>query len=182
MKKIIVLIIFGISILMNSCIKDNDVINIDSTNEQQNSLKEGSTNLEYLYTDVSYDPISGEVYVVVLGCWWPSYNCLPEVVITPSTKGSSEKLLNAYNDFINKFNNDEVSIFFSNGDYLTLFPALKDMEDIVEGLRTKEIVLHYDIGKENGFDHYIGLPKGVDYHSDWRDKVKCVFQIDNRLD
>ncbi len=181
MKKIIIFIGLGVALLVFSCNKENDIKINGKTSVQHNVSKEDPVALEYLYKYVEYDPFGDTLYVIPLFCAWPPVNCLPEVIITPDAKQCSIEVINAYNDFIQKFENGEISLFFSKGDYLTLFPKLKDMQDVVEGLCSGEIILHHDISKQNGFDYYIGLPDGVYYLSSWSGKEKCVFQIDNQL-
>jgi hypothetical protein len=103
------------------------------------------------------------------------------VIGAGGTTKSSDQLNSVYEVFLNKFNTNHTNEFFTTGDYLTLFPQLINMPDVVEGLSESSIILHHDVGSEDDFDYYIGLPTGTDYLSNWEGDSKCVFVIDNQI-
>ena len=117
---------------------------------------------------------------IVLGCEIPSKNCLPTVIITPPQKSSDVALKAAHTDFVEKFKNNKIADFFNAGDYLTLFPQISKLPDALNGLKKSDIVLYHKIGANDGFDYYIGLPKGIKFSSDWKGLEKCVFVINNK--
>jgi hypothetical protein len=114
---------------------------------------------------------------IILGCAWPSWNCLPTVVITPEQKTPTN---DAYKDFIEKFKSNNLDEFFALGDYISLFPNVANLPEVVREIVASKINFYYEVGTD-GFDYYIGLPKEVDYHSDWTGQEKVVFVIDNQI-
>ncbi|OQX82270.1 MAG: hypothetical protein B6D64_00885 [Bacteroidetes bacterium 4484_276] len=176
-----ILLSLAISLLILGCSKEHpDNINVNSNTS---TLK--SSDMEMLYLIYQYDDWGNYIGVIVLGCWWPPDNCLPTVVITGSAPndGSSsseaDPTKTAYDDFICQFQNNNVDEFFASGDYLTLFPELNNMPDVVTGLSNSDIILYHEVG-EDGFDYYIGLSDGTDYSSDWIGNESCVFVIDDQ--
>lgn len=182
MKKYIIIVLV-LSLIVISCSKGNIIKTNDETtiNNDNKNLKESSNNMRMLYYWTIFDEFGSPVDVIILGCWWPPDNCLPTVVISGNSQECPAPTKNAYDDFINKFTNDSVSSFFTNGNYLTLFPELVNMPDVVQGLSNSTIILHKDVGKNDSLDYYIGLPDSVDYLSNWQDLQKCVFVIDNKI-
>ena len=119
----------------------------------------------------------GGIDIFILGCAWPSSNCLPTVVITPDERTPTNE---AYNDFIEKFKSNNLDEFFAVGDYISLFPNVVNLPEVIREIVASEINFYYEVGTD-GFDYYIGLAKEVDYHSDWRGQEKVVFVIDKRI-
>jgi len=182
MKKSIVFVLI-LSLLAISCNKENILKTNDETaiNNVNKNLKESSNNMRMLYFITIFDEWGFPIDTIILGCWWPPSFCLPTVVITGNSQECPVPVKNAYDDFINKFTNDSVSSFFNYGDYLTLFPELANMPDVVQGLSNSNIILHKDVGKDDSCDYYIGLPDSINYLSDWHGAQKCVFVIDNKI-
>ena len=180
MKKIFYTLILIISILfISGCTKEN--INIKDSVKPPTLKESQNPKMRKLYSFYYINGLGQGPGQIILGCFWPPMACLPTVTIyaNPIDDGSIE-VKNTYNNFINAFNNNKINEFFSSGDYLTLFPELIYMPDVIDGLCSSKIILHYDIGSDDGFDYYIGLPDSVNYLSDWQGEQKCVFVIDNQ--
>lgn len=172
--KVLIIACFFVTII-SSCNKEKDIIS-DSQTSAANinpALKQTDASLRTLYATPCLDPLGNVVSWIVFGCWWPANNCLPTTYVSSS---SMEK---ANENFINNFNNNTIDEFFKGGDYLTLFPELKKMTEVVNGLVSSNIILFHEIGKDDGLDYYIGLPKEIKYLSDWKGREKCVLVVDN---
>jgi len=157
-----------ISLTILGCTKEKD-----ETNQlpKGDIHKSGAPVMELLYV-IRYN---GEIIWCI--CDSPPYNCLPPVIITPSKSPGA----NAYTQFIQAFTNNDTRKFFSSDASKFLFPNLQLLPDAVLGLQNGEIVLHYIKGTNDNFDYYVGLPKEVDFNSEWDGMEKCVLVIDNSL-
>jgi hypothetical protein len=187
MKKYLYLLLFVIfSILEQGCDKNDLNPSIEKKadlNINKSVLVEGNVNEKApdLRTIIMWPLTDAFGHIIgwnILGCTWPSTNCLPTVVITPPD-GDKSPTEEAYIDFIDKFNRDRIEEFFSEGDYLSLFPSLTNMPDVVKKFVDSDLNLYLEIGKD-GLDYYIGLPIEIDYKSDWRGQEEIVFVIDKQ--
>ncbi|MDO9258032.1 MAG: hypothetical protein Q7U54_21140 [Bacteroidales bacterium] len=164
--QLFVMLISLIALTLNSCKKESD------TNLTVQEIQKSVPTPEKMR--------SLHHYSTVYYCGDPAENCLPEVIITPPQKSSSNSLKYAYSDFSEKFKNKDIAEFFTNGDYLTLFPEIKQLPDALSGLRNSNIILHHVVGEKDGLDYYIGLPKNINFSSDWKGLEKCVFVINDK--
>ena len=157
--------IFFIAITFTSCTKEDETT---STIEQISVVKTApKPEMRTLY-------MAGPI---VLGCAEPPANCLPTVIITSTQLKSTSNLDIVYNNFIGKFNNGKANEFFKSDDYLLLFPEVNSLPNVLIELQNSDIKLYCQKSKQDGFDYYIGLPKNVDFNSDWKGLEKCVFVV-----
>lgn len=150
---------------------------IGCTKEKDNSIAIEQENV-FKYVQpmrALYQPSPG-----VYGCAEPPRNCLPTVIITSAQLKSTSKLDVAYNDFIDKFNKGKVNEFFTSGDYLSLFPQVNSLPNVLNELRNSDIKLYHQKNKQDGLDYYLGLPKNTNFKSDWIGLEKCVFVINHK--
>jgi hypothetical protein len=161
----LIMSLFFIAITFTSCTKEDET---KATAEQINIVKTApKPEMRTLY-------MAGPM---VLGCAEPPANCLPTVIITPTQLKSTSNLDIAYNSFVDNFNNGKANEFFKSDDYLLLFPEVNSLPGVLNELRNSDIKLHHQKNKQDGFDYYIGLPKKVDFNSDWKGLEKCVFVV-----
>jgi len=120
---------------------------------------------------IEYD-IHGRVTFITCDAFWDG-NCLPTVIITPS----DALVAKAYNQFIQAFNNNDTRMFFNSNATKILFPNLQLLPDALRGLQTGDIMLYQIKGTNDNFDYYVGLPKEVDFNSEWKGMEKCVLVV-----
>lgn len=164
-------------VILNSCNKESESSITNPNGKIHHNVLKQST-MRFL----TCTPIYGGTPPVIIGwtpleCTPPANNCLPTVTITASR---SQAFRQAYADFTAQFANNDVTTFFTSGDYLTLFPELWNMSSVVSGLANGDIILHHEIGVD-GLEYYIGLNGSTSYLSDWRGKEQCTFVIENKL-
>jgi len=158
--------VFFVSSIFVGCTKENDTPKNKQTNYNMKT---------------SVEPVMRTLYNNPLGvyCEPPALNCLPTVIIIAFPNKDASPLELAYADFIAKFENNNIQDFFKTGDYLTLFPQILILPNVLTELQNSDIILHYQKSEVDGYDYYIGLPKNVTFESDWKGMEKCVFVIHN---
>lgn len=173
MKKIIYLSAFLIvgSALMVSCQK-TEVAEVLVEEAEVMTLRAEKMrkliNIPILNSHPPFNPIGAIIFCTSA----MDGNCLPDVIVT----GMSEVQKEVYDKFVSYFDANDIDTFFQGEEYLSLFPALKSLPDVLQGLRDREIKLVKEKGAEDGAIYYVGLPVELVNAGEWSESdVLCAF-------
>lgn len=175
MKKIICLSTFLIvgSVLMVSCQKTEVAEELVEELDVMTHRAEKLRKLIYIPIHSDYPPFDVVAEIVDCTSLLPG-NCFPDVIVTGMTEVQQE----VYEKFIDYVDIDDVSAFFHGEEYLELFPDLKLLPDVLQGLREGEIKFVKEKGAEEGAIYYVGVPVELENEGAYLESdVLCAFSF-----
>lgn len=167
MKKSVYFLLF-VTVLLSACTKDNNKLDLKASNENSKSQQANMRILDSFW-------YCCPPRLIITGCHWPAWNCLPDLVVTANTEN-----LKMFKDFERAYNEDEIADFFSDTSNAKLFQGLKDLDSVLADLQNGDITLYKKIGQDS-LDYYIGLNTGAVLDSTFEDNLRVVLPVnDNR--
>ncbi len=182
-KKIAIFLIIGTLLFsLSSCSKEEIRVDDNPTAINQNYKESGGVpggQTLYSYSQFYYNwecQCMIEEYIFIF-CAWPNRNCLPTVVITPSSDYSISK---EADQFLFNYNNSSIESYFSGTSYKLLFPGVDSLNGVVDSIVNGQIIIHKFYNSHDTTNYFIGLPYGTELTDDWDEwipEASCVLRL-----